>query len=182
MCCIVVVLVWPVLDICTTHHSCSGFSQSQTIGTRHCSSSLHWEIFQLSKLAIFELLQQNSGHAACSTSQLYWDWSEREEILEYSSNILTEYFCLMLELFRQRWIMWHGVTPTFGLWILEKRPFTPPYKATHARSRAALLLLPRAPSVKWHWPVICITWEYRRNVATITRTLDITSPCLFFSF
>ena len=48
------------------HHSCSGFSHSQTIETRH--SRLQWEIFQLSKLAIFELLQQTSGHAACSTA------------------------------------------------------------------------------------------------------------------
>ena len=49
------------------HHSCSGFSHSQTIETRH--SRLQWEIFHLSKLALFELLQQNSGqcgHAACS--------------------------------------------------------------------------------------------------------------------
>ena len=106
----------------------------------------------------------------CSTPHtnsiyLYWDWSwsEREEIFKYSSNILTECFCLMLELFHQRWIMWHGVTLTFGLWILEKRPFTPPYIATHARSGAALLLLPRAPSVKWYWPVICITWDCRHN-------------------
>ena len=47
------------------HHSCSGFSHSQTIETRH--SRLQWEIFLLSKLAIFELLQQTSGqcgHAA----------------------------------------------------------------------------------------------------------------------
>ena len=47
------------------HHSCSGFSHSQTIETRH--SRLQWEIFHLSKLAIFELLQQTSGqcgHAA----------------------------------------------------------------------------------------------------------------------
>ena len=56
------------------HHSCSGFSHSQTIETRH--SSLQWEIFQLSKLAIFELLQQNSGlcgHAELQHRfQLYW--------------------------------------------------------------------------------------------------------------
>ena len=47
------------------HHSCSGFSHSQTI---EMHSRLQWEIFHLSKLAIFELLQQTSGHAACSTA------------------------------------------------------------------------------------------------------------------
>ena len=90
MCCIVVVVVWPVLDICTTHHSCSGFSHYQTIGTRHCSSSLHWEIFQLSKLAIFELLQQNSGQWTCSMQHitallgLEWKGGDARIFFQYS--------------------------------------------------------------------------------------------------